>query len=57
MHVSSVQVFPEDYEDCTLFQQHFLALMAVHEINHERSVDNKLNAICEVLGIKIKEKN
>jgi len=55
MHTSSVRIFPEHYEDCTVYQQHFLAAMAVHEINWERNIENRLKAIGESLGVKFKE--
>ena len=55
MHTSSVTIFPKNYDDCTLFQQHFLALMAAEEINLMTGIDTKLKAIADVLGVKFKE--
>ena len=44
------------YKDCTLLQQTFFNLMSSYDINYRETLDVKVTAIAEALGVKFKKK-
>ena len=40
--------------DATLFQQTFLNMMAVEDVNHDLKVESYLKILCEAMGVKFK---
>lgn len=44
------------YWEQTLFQQVFFSICTAENITYKQNLDVKLTAICEVLGIKFKQK-
>ncbi len=54
-HREAVRIFPSDYMDCTLLQQHFLSLMSAKHVGFLRNLDGKVKILCEAMGVKFKE--
>ena len=44
----------DNYNEATLFQQTFLSIMAVEDVNHDLKVESYLKALCESMGVKFK---
>lgn len=45
----------DKYSECTMFQQSFLSFMAADDINYMETIDIRLKALCEAMGVKFKE--
>lgn len=41
--------------DCTMFQKHWLMLMAAQDLNYRNAIDTKLTGIAKGVGIEFKE--
>ena len=44
------------FEDMTSLQQHFLIISASKKVHYEETIDLRLKAIAEALGVEFKEK-
>ena len=53
-HIQGARIFPSDYMDCTVLQQHFLTLMSANHVGFMRNLDHKVKILCEAMGVEFK---